>query len=330
MIHIFLIILADDVPRPFLIYDSGAEEDQRIIIFASEASLRVLCRANIWNKNGNLKMAPRIFKQPLNDNNITCVYAFLSNKSQVTYTEMLRAIVHKCENLGMNPNPMKIVTDFEQAMFQSIRITLNQYLSIHGCFYHLTRSTWRKIQSLGLTDLYKENTDVKHFCGMMDGLSFLPLGDILIGMEYLRRIVIPELVPLLDYFDKNYVSGTTQDNMRVTPPTFPPNLWNNREATMVGGARTNNICEGWNNGYHQLVGYSHPTFWKSIESLRKDEIINYKDIIRAERGDHTDSRKTSASINLQRRLENLCREHENGTKSMEEFLQAIGHTIRMN
>ena len=52
-----------------------------------------------------------------------------------------------------------------------------------GCFYHLTQSTWRKIQSLGLTQLYKDREDIRQFCGMIDGLAFLPINDIQAGLQ---------------------------------------------------------------------------------------------------------------------------------------------------
>ena len=40
-------------------------------------------------------------------------------------------------------------------------------LDIHFYFYHLTQSTWRKIQALGLVDLYRDEDDrFRHFCGM--------------------------------------------------------------------------------------------------------------------------------------------------------------------
>ena len=33
--------------------------------------------------------------------------------------------------------------------------------------------------------------------------------------------------------------------------------------------RTNNICEGWNNRFHTLVGQDHPSMWKLIEIVYK-------------------------------------------------------------
>ena len=51
--------------------------------------------------------------------------------------------------------------------------------------FHL-QSTWRKVQELGLTQLYKENDDVKLFVGMMDATAFLPVADVAAGIDILR------------------------------------------------------------------------------------------------------------------------------------------------
>ena len=296
--------------------------------------------------DGNFSMAPRIFKQlyiiraPLGDTAITCVYAFLAHKNQESYTEMLEAVVHKCEELGFNVSPQQIITDFEQTVFRAIRAVMheNEHLNLHGCFYHLTQSTWKKVQNLGLSVLYQENEEIRHFCGMLDGLSFLPLEQVPQGMAYLREIAPPELEPLVDYFDENYVSGRLRPrqqqagiilNVRRLPPLFPPVIWNNRQITMEGGDRTNNICEGWNNGYMQLVGHTHPSFWKSIESIRKDEALNRISIINDQRGNPPSKKLRQTNVNLQQRLHRLCSDHAEGTKTMEEFLRGIGHTIHM-
>ena len=48
------------------------------------------------------------------------------------------------------------------------------------------------------------------FCGMMDGLGFLPIVFINAGMNYLYTIVPNELTELLDYFNETYVSGLSK------------------------------------------------------------------------------------------------------------------------
>ncbi|KAF0745998.1 Uncharacterized protein FWK35_00028739, partial [Aphis craccivora] len=47
---------------------------------------------------------------------------------------------------------------------------------IEGCLHHIMyQSSYRKIQDLGLTNMYKNSDEFSHFCGILDGLAFLPL-----------------------------------------------------------------------------------------------------------------------------------------------------------
>ena len=54
-----------------------------------------------------------------------------------------------------------------------------------------------------------------------------------------------------------------------SPPMFPPAIWIVHDATVNGDARTNNMCEGWNNNFVNLVGHAHPSIWRVIECCQK-------------------------------------------------------------
>ena len=119
----------------------------------------------------------------------------------------------------------------------------------------------------------------------MDGLAFLPVPDLTNGIHLLRTLCPddpPEAAELLDYFDSTYISGRLRQqnpaqNQAVrlvltrSPPMFPPAIWNVHDATFNGDARTNNMCEGWNNNYFNLVGHAHPSIWRVIEWCQKEE-----------------------------------------------------------
>jgi hypothetical protein len=64
-----------------------------------------------------------------------------------------------------------------------------------------------QVQELGLSEAYKKRDDVRHFCGMLNGLAFLPVDEVTEGMEYLRDKVpdADRLDELLTYFDTTYV-----------------------------------------------------------------------------------------------------------------------------
>lgn len=338
-------------PKPFLIHDSGPDAVNRVVMFATEASLRVLSRAQWWFMDGNFSMAPKIFSQlyiiraPLGTSAITCVYAFLSNKSQSLYEEMLQALLDTCERHDLYPDPEYIVTDFERAVVQAITVVLGPDVQKHGCFYHLTQATWRKIQELGLSNLYKENEDVRTFCGMLDGLAFLPLDKIVDGMLFIRENTPPELEALVDYFDSTYVSGSFRrvqpvnpnahhdDPPRVRfrrlPPMFPPSLWNVHDITMNDQARTNNLSEAWNIGFQQLVGHQHPSIWTAIDYLRKDQAMVQTLIVQDARGEPPAKRVKRATKDFQTRVKNLCIDFVEGRKTLEEFMRGVGHCVRI-
>ena len=75
---------------------------------------------------------------------------------------------------------------YMQSVINSVKTVLGSHVNIHGCFYHLTQSTRQKIQKLGLSTVYRDDDDVKHWCGMLDALAFLPLADVAEGMSYTR------------------------------------------------------------------------------------------------------------------------------------------------
>ena len=68
----------------------------------------------------------------------------------------------------------------------------------------------KSIQSLGLVQHYREEEDVKLFCGMLDGLAFLQEDDVPEGMAYLRENIPDGLESLQQYFDSTYVSSTNR------------------------------------------------------------------------------------------------------------------------
>ena len=228
-----------------MIHDSGPDAPGRVVVYGTDECIRVLARADIWFMDGNFKMAPLIFNQlyiiraPLGTSAVTCVFVFLSNKSQQLHEEMLQVIVDRCAEISFQPHPRIVITDFEQAMFNAVRQVLGEDVQSHGCFYHLTQSTWRKIQELGLTNVYKENNEVQHYCGILNGLAFLPVDGIVQGLAYLRERMPDDLEQLVNYFDATYVSGTfrhvhqaqahgNDENapvlLRRVPPRFPPAL----------------------------------------------------------------------------------------------------------
>lgn len=337
----------DNNDQPFLIHDS--KDNNRMLIFASEMALTHLARADTWHMDGTFEVAPLLFQQlfvirvPLGSQAVSCVYALLPNKTQQTYEAMLTALIEYCSGLGFQPDPTTVITDFELAIINALRTVFGMNIQIHGCFYHLTQSTWRKIQNLGLVPLYRSNEEVKLFCGMLDALAFLPVQEVQEGLDHLKaNIPHDDLDPLISYFEATYVTGSYRPiqrpagpdgvlpplRMRRIPPLYPPETWNCNQITMHGESRTNNLCESWNNGFRTLVGCAHPSIWRLIDSLRKDNQQVETALLLDSRGECPKKRVHRETKKLQEKLSKLCNDHEEGQKDIIDTLKGVGYCIR--
>ena len=70
---------------------------------------------------------------------IPCIYALLPNKTQITYTRLLREV----SNVMNGASPTSVMMDFERAALNSFETVFpNNILS--GCYLHLSSNAWKK------------------------------------------------------------------------------------------------------------------------------------------------------------------------------------------
>ena len=77
---------------------------------------------------------------------------------------------------------------------------------------------------------------------------------------------------VLDYFENTYI-GRFLRNAPRRPPLFPIELWNRFHRTADELSRTNNNIEAWRNSFQANVSSTHPTFWKFLDVLLREERI---------------------------------------------------------
>jgi hypothetical protein len=64
--------------------------------------------------------------------------------------------------IGLTCSPTEVVIDFEQAIYSAVaEVFLNE--KIRGCRFHLGKSWWKKIQSLGLMKMCNTYTDESYY-----------------------------------------------------------------------------------------------------------------------------------------------------------------------
>jgi len=136
----------------------------------------------------------------------------MEHKNQDSYERLFDAVEQHAASLTTPsvPDPSLVIIDFKAAVVGAVRQVFGDTTEVHGCFFHLTQSTWRKIQTLGLSTRYREDSSFRHFCGMLDGLAFLHEDDVVAGLAWLRTVAPDGTDELVPYFDETYVTGCSR------------------------------------------------------------------------------------------------------------------------
>lgn len=257
-----------------LLYDKGQVED-RIIIFSTRRNLRLLESSAHWYTDGTFKTTPLLFGQLytvhcLQGNNaVPLIYALLPNKTEETYSELFR----KIKEFIPDANPETIMTDFESAVINVVHDVYPETRH-RGCFFHLCQAIFRHIQSNGLKNRYEIDADFALKMKMLPALAFVPEEHVIQYFEVLcdENVFPEEAQPIIDYFEDTWIGRPNRRHRR--PPRFPLSMWNCYQGTLQGQPKTNNSVEGWHRGFQELLSANHPSIWKFIDAIKRQQSLN--------------------------------------------------------
>ncbi|KAE9529589.1 hypothetical protein AGLY_011685 [Aphis glycines] len=122
------------------------------------------------------------------------------------------------------------------------------------------------------------------------------------------------LEPLISYFEDTWIGRPNRRKRRN--PRFPISLWNCYTSTISGLPRTNNYVEGWHRGFNNLLSSCHPTIWKFIEAIQKEQSLNEMKINQYIAGVVESSRKRKRDT-----IKQLVDDYENRNKL--EYLRVL-------
>ncbi|KRZ00717.1 hypothetical protein T11_17707 [Trichinella zimbabwensis] len=105
----------------FLMYHLPTND---ILIFATEAGVRLLAQSNCWCGNGTFKIAPSWYQQ------LFTLHVFMTVS---TYSRIFEVLHSKAEELGVQLDPAKFVCDFETALIPAIQGNFRN-TGVQGCF----------------------------------------------------------------------------------------------------------------------------------------------------------------------------------------------------
>ena len=314
--------------QDFLLHDSGVGDESRLLLFGTMDTLSWMEHRQHWFGDGTFKVVPELFFQlytihvHIQDAAVPCVYALMQNKTEREYDRLWTAL----KELNPRLNPQSFLTDFEVAARNSARRAFPD-VQIAGCFFHLCQSIWRRVQHEGLRATYVENENFRGFIKMMTSVAFLPPDQVLEGFQELQSDpdYIPQLDPIFDFFEDNYLGRPLCRGQR-RESRFGIPTWNAYTRLEDGVPRTNNAIEGWHAAFHGTIQCSHPTVWRFIQALRREEALQrarYAGLIAGE----AQPRK-QRYITLNKRIATIIGDRENRT--IKDYLRGISHNISLD
>lgn len=259
-----------EIPEQFaemILYDSGVNDEQRILAIGDREFLKKLNNDTIFG-DGTFDKVPVMFYQlytwhiKVGNAYPPCVYFLLQRKDQNTYSRMFEIL----KSLIPNFTPAKILVDFEKACINAAAMSFPG-VTIKGCYFHLTQSLIRKINSEGLKLEYESNIDSRLALKSLTALAFVPTNDVKRVFHTLATSFPNEerYENVLNYFMLTYIEGAAGRD-----PLFPITIWNQYLEGLEQLPRTTNCCEGFHNALNSLFHHSHPNIWEFLDRLKGD------------------------------------------------------------
>ncbi|XP_065209887.1 uncharacterized protein LOC135838180 [Planococcus citri] len=106
-----------------------------------------------------------------------------------------------------------VISDFESGSYAAFH-ALFPAARMQGCWFHFSQAIEKRVKTLGLTGLAKENAEVRRTIKMLMAIALLPENEIAQAYDMVRThayitnlLGIPKLVELLDYVEAYWLNG---------------------------------------------------------------------------------------------------------------------------
>ena len=221
------------------------DNDWGIALFATTANIRILQKCRKVFIDGTFKTCPRPYYQFVTVHGMYLGQVFvlamclMTGKTVGLYRQLLQKLKQSVRNVTRHRwHPAMIICDFEQALQLAIETELPN-TTVKACYFHFCQSLWRKVQELGLANVYRRRRRVRKIIRKFMSIGHLPIPlvrqnfNLLARHRRTRRLVnrYPSLADFIDYLSNTYIRGT-----------FPIAMWNVFDRS--SDCRTNNIVEG--------------------------------------------------------------------------------------
>jgi hypothetical protein len=161
------------------------------------------------------------------------------------------------------------VFDFELAAIRAFQNTFPT-ASVTGCMFHFGQCVWRKLQSEGFSERYRDEPNFALVVKRLLALAFIPADDVIEVFETLTADpAYQEIEVICDYMEDNFIGR--QRRGRRGQPRFAIRLWNQYLRVIDNLPRSNNALEGWHNAFNNVIGFAHPSVTKLARKLQQEQ-----------------------------------------------------------
>ena len=300
-----------------------------ILVFATDADIRLLLRCDVIFADGTFRSTPRPYAQfftvhgALNNYVLKFACGLLADKTAASYRTVFRVLKTAAMDLtAQQLSPRTVIIDFEEAIINALRSEFPA-TGIAGCYFHFSKALWRNVQRHGLQHDYQNDLDLKTTIRKLMALGFIPLSFVLICYRNLRAepvtnqvlAMYPQLGLFFAYFEQTWLNENA---------TFPPRLWNVYNRRME--FRTNNHVESFHSRWNTSVGVRHPSLWVFMRKLKDGQANHETRVDEMSNGEQPPIRRLKWR-KFETRIVTLREQFQNGAKTMDEYWRAMRHTI---
>jgi hypothetical protein len=168
--------------------------------------------------------------------------------------------------------PATVTLDFEKAAINAFHESFPD-AAIDGCFYHLSQSVYRKVQTSALQEQYAWNEAFSLAIRLLPALAFVPPEHVIDAFERVQENLPAEAEPIGDYFEDTYIVRLRRANQRGKPP-FDIELWSVFSRVDADLARMNNAVERFNRRLKASIFCVYPNIWRFLGVLKREQSVS--------------------------------------------------------
>ena len=183
---------------------------------------------------------------------------------------------------------------------------------------------FRHVRDVGLAYQYTNDNQFSIHVKMLSSLAFVPIPDVVRSFEALGNVFPPAGIPVLEYFEENFIGTLLPGQQQRRTPRFPIATWNINGRVVNNLPRTNNHVEGWHNKFANHVGANHPSIWKFLNVLKNEERMHYVSIVQMTAG-YLPPVQRAKYRDCTQRIANIV--HNYANRHILDLLRGIAHNI---